>query len=176
MTQDAAAIVRAHAAFVWRALRHLGVPPDQLEDVSQEVLIAVCRGLAQFRGQSLLTTWIYGICRNMAADARRKRRHAREQLHERPPELAVAETQSHELARHELAERLERALATLAEPARMVFVLFEIERLPMAEVASALGCTPSTAYSRLYDAREHVKRAFLRAGLIDETQSLAEVM
>ena len=176
MTQDAAATVRAHAAFVWRALRHLGVPPDQIEDVSQEVLIAVCRGLPQFRGQSSLTTWIYGICRNLAADARRKRRRIREQVHERLPEPAVAETQSLDLARSELGARLSEALGVLAEPTRMVFVLFEIERLPMAEVASALGCTSSTAYSRLYAAREHVRRAFLRAGLIDETQSLAEVM
>jgi len=176
MTADPAATVREHAAFVWRALRHLGVPDEQLEDVSQEVLIVVCRNLAGFRGESALTTWIYGICRNMAADLRRRRLRSREQLYERPPDVSTAEAQTAELQRRELSLHLSKALQALPEPTRMVFVLFEIESQPMNEVAAAVGCTASTAYSRLYAAREQVRRALLRVGLIERDQALAEVM
>ena len=176
MTSDPAATVREHAAFVWRALRHLGVAEEQLEDVSQEVLIIVCRNLAGFRGESAVTTWIYGICRNVAADARRRRARSREQLCERPPELSTAEEQTAEVQRSELLRHLREVLQALPEPMRMVFVLFEIESLPMNEVAAAMGCTASTAYSRLYAAREQVRRALLRLGLIERDQELAEVM
>jgi len=176
MSADPAATVREHAAFVWRALRHLGVPADQLEDVSQEVLIIICRNLAAFRGESAITTWIYGICRNVAADVRRRQARSREQPYERPPELSTGEAQTAQLQRSELLTHLNKALQALPEATRMVFVLFEIECLPMNEVAAATGCTASTAYSRLYAAREQVRRGLLRVGLIERDQELAEVM
>jgi RNA polymerase sigma-70 factor (ECF subfamily) len=57
-------------------------------------------------------------------------------------------------------------LASLDEPQRAVFVLYEIEQLTMKQVAEALGCPLQTAYSRHQAARAQVLAAFarLRAG------------
>lgn len=176
MNDDVATIIRQQAPFVWRALRHLGVPPAQLEDLSQEVFIVMWRNLVRFRGDSALTTWIYGICRNVAWDVWRKRKRSREQPHGQPPEPPVAETQTPELARREHSQRLHEALQALPESTRMVFVLYEIESMDMADVAAAVGCTPSTAYSRLYSARDRLRRGLTRAGVIESDQDLAEVM
>jgi RNA polymerase sigma-70 factor, ECF subfamily len=43
-----------------------------------------------------------------------------------------------------------------------VFILFELEQLPMAEVAEAVGCPIQTAYSRLHAARRQVDAAIRR--------------
>jgi len=176
MSQDIAPLIREHAAFVWRALRHLGVPQQQLEDLSQEVLLIVCRNFEGFRRDSSVKTWIFGICRNIALDARRRTRRSREQPAEHLPELPVPAQQSATLLQRELQQCLHRALQALPEHTRMVFVLFEIECLPMAEVAAALSCKESTAYSRLYVARSKVRRALQRAELLQPEQELAEVL
>ena len=176
MEQDAAAVIRQYAPFVWRTLRHLGVPENQLEDVSQDVLMVVFRKLSEFEGRSALSTWIYGVCRNVAATARRSSLRRRELPTDTVPEAAVRELQSTTLVQREARERLNKALQALPESKRMVFVLFEIECLSLAEVAEAVGCNESTAASRLYSARAKVRSALVRAGILDSNQAILEVV
>ncbi|HKP58455.1 MAG TPA: sigma-70 family RNA polymerase sigma factor [Polyangiales bacterium] len=160
ITEKADAIVRVHAGFVWRILSHLGVPANQLELTSQRVLISVHRRLGEFRGETSITTWIYGICRTLAAELR----------HERPP---TRETKTEQPACLPLTQRLHRALQGLSEPTRMVFVLFEIECLPMKEVAAAVGCSQARAYTWLYGAREHLRRSLLRPSNSDRVSRIS---
>ena len=65
---DLAEIFRQYAPFAWRALRRLGVPDADVEDVCQEVFVVVHRKLGDFEGRSSLKTWIYGICPRTASD------------------------------------------------------------------------------------------------------------
>ena len=173
---EVAAVIRQQAGFVFRVLRHLGVPDDQLQDAAQEVFLVILRRLHSFEGRSELTTWIYGICRNMALRSRHAARaaRARELVTGEPPEGAAAETQTSSVQRRQALARLYAALQELQEPTRMVFVLFEIQRLPMAEVAAVMGCTRSTAYSRLYAARAHVEDALARAGILEPAATILE--
>ena len=60
----------------------------------------------------------------------------------------------------ELGDRLLASLDRLDEDKREAFVLFEIEELPLREVAEALGCPLQTAYSRLQAARARVREEF----------------
>jgi len=46
----------------------------------------------------------------------------------------------------------------------------------MADVAAAIGCSESTAYSRLYAARENVRKHLVRVGVLDADRELAEVL
>lgn len=158
---EPAVVIREHAAFVQRVLRHLGVPERQLDDASQEVFIAVCRQLATFEGRSTLRTWIYGVCRNVAHAARRKR-STREVLTAEPPETQQAAQQDIQLWLKQAHAQLLAALAALDENQRMVFVLFELEELTMEEVAVAVAAPLNTCYSRLYAAREKVQAAVRR--------------
>src|SRR6185437_5124933 len=54
------------------AIRMLGNPADA-EDASQEILIRVVSGLADFRGDSALRTWVYRVASNHLLTAQRKR-------------------------------------------------------------------------------------------------------
>ena len=49
--------------------------PNEAEDMAQEVFAKVSRGLASFKGQSKLSTWIYRIATNTAIDKLRSPAH-----------------------------------------------------------------------------------------------------
>jgi RNA polymerase sigma-70 factor (ECF subfamily) len=159
--QDAAAVIREHASFVWRVLRYLRVADNQLEDLSQEVFIVVLRQISQFQGRSALRTWLYGICWRVAAAARRQNRARREVLTGEPNDRRVEPDQDHAVWFKESYAQLLKALSALDEPHRMVFVLYEIEDFTMEEISQALGAPLTTCYSRLYASREKV-RAWIR--------------
>lgn len=60
---------------VYNRLRAL-IPRQDVEDVTQEVFVAVVRSLHSFRSDSAFSTWIYGIIRHKVSDYhRRKRKH-----------------------------------------------------------------------------------------------------
>ena len=162
VTRDFSALFREHAPHVHRALRRLGVSEADAPDVLQEVFVVVHRKLSSFEGRSQLRTWIYGIALRVAADHRKSAYVRRERPTDELPERAGSAPELKELERRERVAQLDRALATLAPEKREVLVLFELEELPMKEVAAALDCPLMTAYTRLYAAREELKRAFVR--------------
>ena len=153
------ALFREHAPYAWRVLRRMGVREADVPDVAQEVFVVVHAKLPEFEGRSSLRTWIYGICLRVASD-HRKRAHVRRELAtDRPPERVGSAPQPHELLARQRRAALDEALDALDEDKRAVLVLYEIEQLPMREVAEAVGCPLQTAYSRLHAARAEVRRA-----------------
>jgi len=145
-----------HAAFVWRTLRHLGVPEPDIEDSCQDVFVAIHRKLDGFEGRSSLKTWIYGICLRVASDRRRRAHVRRERLVAELPSRAVEPTQVDDYERGQARALLSALLDQLDDDKRAVFVLYEIEGLPMKEIAEVVGCPLQTAYSRLHAARKWV--------------------
>jgi RNA polymerase sigma-70 factor (ECF subfamily) len=156
-------VVEQHSAHVWRTLYYCGVAPSDLKDACQEVFLVISRKLGEFEGRSSLRTWVYQICVRVAAGYRRSARLRYERVVAEPPEVAVHETQQDELEERRTRERLVAILEKIDEDQREVFVLYEIEERPMAEIASALGCPLRTAYSRLEAARKEIMRAWRRA-------------
>lgn len=152
-----------HAPYVWRVLLRLGVHASDAEDVCQEVFLIVHRRLPSFEGRSSIQTWIYGICVRVTADYR-KRAHRRYELtSEEIPEHPGPANQHAELEDRQARALLDATVSKLDDDKRAVFVLFELEELPMAEVAVAVGCPLQTAYARLYAARSVVEAALRRA-------------
>ena len=70
-----------------------------------------------------------------------------------PPDQAAV------LQRREARAILDAILDQLDDSKREVFVLFELDRRPMAAVAEIVGCPLKTAYARLYAARAQVERS-----------------
>ncbi len=151
-------VYSAHSVFVWRTLRRLGVPPTDIDDASQETFVVIHRRLPEFQHRSSVKTWVFGICMRVASDWRKRAHLKRETAFDQAP---IQRTQSGDLptaaiARRQARQKLDRALDTLDEDKRAVFVLFELEQLPMQEVAETVGCPVQTAYARLYAARKQV--------------------
>ena len=155
-------VYRDHAAFVWRVLRRLGVRDADLEDVTQEVFVVVLKKLDTFAHRSSLRTWLYGIAYRCASEQRR-RAHVRNEVPTDTPDVGVADpAQVESVDRRRAREQLDAILAGLDDDKRAVFVFYEIEELPVSEVAEILACPVQTVYSRLRVAREHVEAAARR--------------
>lgn len=152
-------VFHAHAPRVWRVLRRLGVREGDVEDQCQEVFVVVHRKLGEFEGRSKVSTWIHGICLRVASDYRRRAHVRHEEPTAEPPEAQHSPPQVRLLQHAQERALLDAALADLDDDKRAVFVLYEIEEVPMAEVAEAAGCPLQTAYSRLHAARRQVQEA-----------------
>jgi RNA polymerase sigma-70 factor (ECF subfamily) len=163
------ALFAEHAAFVWRVLRRLGVQEADVEDVCQEVFVAVHKQLPSFQGRSKPSTWIYGIARRRAASYRESGRHRHEQLmapgDEQRLQGAGEEDAQGSVERAQMRAQLDRLLDTLDDDKRDVFVLYEIEELDMREVVEIVGCPLQTGYGRLHAARAQLRRAAEKAGV-----------
>lgn len=157
-------IVDRHYDFLWRTVRYLGVPDASAEDAAQQVLCVVARRLNDVVPGAELS-FLYGTAVRVAKDLRRS-------AHRHPatpdPDLDAFEAAGPNpedlLARRRAHEELHKILATLPEDQRMVFVLYEIEELTMAEIARMLAMAPGTVASRLRKARDTFARIVERRG------------
>lgn len=144
----------AEAAFVFRVLRRLRVPEPDLDDAAQDVFVIVHRRLESFDPALSLRAWLFGIARRVALARRRRASHRAEEYSAAAEGVATETSAENQVAARAL---LERALAVLDGPQREVLFLYELEGMPMHEVAQAIGCPLQTAYSRLRAARALVQ-------------------
>jgi len=142
--------------YVWRVVRRLGVPSADAEDVTQEVFLVVLRKLPGFEGRSELRTWLYGIAYRAASEYRRRAHVRREKPTESPDPGSSLPSQVEEIERERARSLLDTILGELDDDKRAVFVFYEIEEMPMQEVAQIVDCPLQTAYSRLRAARDYV--------------------
>ena len=139
------------------------VGASDAEEVAQEVFVRVFRGLANFRGDSALSTWIYRLTVNAALShlARRGRRH--EVSDDGLTEVAAPPVVERDSA---LAARIEAALAQMPAGYRAILVLHDIEGLSHEECAAILDCRIGTCKSQLHKARARM-RDLLGPGVAD---------
>lgn len=151
-----AAVYRAHSGYVWRVLRHCGVPDSDLDDAVQETFLVVFRRLPEFEARASLRTWIYAVAVRVASTRRRSRRReaARRELAGLGMHGAGAADPEAELSKAEAADLVDRLLDELDASKRTVFVLAELEGVKVPEISRILGINPRTVHSRLRLARE----------------------
>jgi RNA polymerase sigma-70 factor (ECF subfamily) len=140
----------------------------EAEEALQEAYIAAYRGMAGFRGESTLATWLSRMVLNECLGRLRKgaRRqnvipmvtsdemdsiHANEQ--EVPDKVLV---------RSEMRALIERKLGELPEDFRLVFVLRSVEELSVEETADSLGIEQATVRSRHFRARSLLRESLAR--------------
>jgi RNA polymerase sigma-70 factor (ECF subfamily) len=151
-----------HAAYVWNSLRRLGAPPSDLEDLTHEVFVQVYRHLGEFDPDKPVRPWLFGFAFRIASQHRR-RAHRRREIPGEPDVAADPAALPDERAAREEDRRLVlAALQGIELDRRAVFVLYEIDGLPMGEIAGSLGIPVNTAYSRLRVARAEFVAAVKR--------------
>jgi RNA polymerase sigma-70 factor (ECF subfamily) len=159
-------LFRRHHQAVARIVRRLLGPnasSADVEDVTQQTFIAAERALERFRGDSSPTTWLYGIASNavlMHLRSWRRRRRTLEAFFEqlRTEDGAAPDLERRYEHREEL-ERVWKCLEKIKPKKRVVFVLFEIEGLSAAEIATALQIPQATVFTRLHHARRELVEA-----------------
>lgn len=156
------AFVRAHLDEVHRAVARILVGRREAwDDVTQDALINVLRGLAGFdpNGAASVRTWVLTVTVRTAIDAlRRRSRHAARmsalgELPTRPVETPEGQAQG-----RELAARVAAAMEGLPDDQRVALVLRAYHDLDYAEIARATGSTVANVKSRIHRARGAIAR------------------
>jgi RNA polymerase sigma-70 factor (ECF subfamily) len=150
------------------AYRLLGSEEDA-RDCVQEAFLNAFQKLAAFEGRSSLGTWLHRIVVNQALSKLRARgRRPEEPLdgllptfdaggHRLGPQARPAVSVQELAARSEVREVVQRSIARLPDPYRVVLLLRDIEGYDTAEVAGLLGLTEGALKVRLHRARSALR-------------------
>ena len=152
---------------IHRMLVHLVGRSPELDDLRQQVLLVVVRGIAKFRGDSELGTWIGGICVNVCREHIRGKRTASDRNVEDGQAAIDAAEGPDVAARIETRAELvavERALATLSLDQRAAFVFATVYGHSVDEIASIMKAARSTTRLRLYYGRKKFRAALGKEG------------
>lgn len=162
---DFRALFEEHFGYVWNTLRHFGIRASDLEDLAHEVFLRVHERLDECDPTRPLRPWLFAFAYRVAAAHRRLARHRVEVLGVDVEPVDDVARADDALIRSEDCELALKALEAIEIDRRAVFVLHEIDGVPIPEVASALGIPTSTAYSRLRLARQEFNLAAKRLRL-----------
>lgn len=153
------------------ALRILKNEADA-EDAAQEAFLKAYTSLADFRGDSRFSVWLYRLTNNICIDMLRKNKRAvivslQTEDDGEETELAIPdERYSPERLAERAADRdaVRSALASLPDDCREILALRESAGLSYDEIAAALSLEVGTVKSRLNRARKKLCAALLESG------------
>jgi RNA polymerase sigma-70 factor (ECF subfamily) len=161
--QRITAMFAAHFDFIWRSLRRLGVIEANVDDAAQEVFMVASRRLDAIEvGKE--KSFLFGTAVRVASDARRGAGRRRERISDDEATDVADPTPAADVLVDQKRARalLDEIIASLPDGTGPVFVLYELEGLTMAEIASVLSLAPGTVASRLRRAREHFEAVIAR--------------
>jgi RNA polymerase sigma-70 factor (ECF subfamily) len=133
--------------FVSKSLQRLGVREADIEDIAQELFLAVHRALPTSDRTRPLRPWLFGFAARFASNYRRLSWHRGRELDDVPVSPKVHDKLA---AKHTVL----RALAGLDFDKRVVLVMHDLEEFTAVEIAEELGLPLNTVYSRVRLARE----------------------
>ena len=145
-----------HVDRVFRLVHRMAGDPHRAQDYTQETFIRAFSGLADFRGEAALATWICSIAVSVALNGLRrgKRLRAREVALDDAATAAAAVR----VAEPDLRDRLARAIDDLPEGYRVVFLMHDVEGYTHEEIGRTLGVQPGTSKAQLSRARAKLRR------------------
>lgn len=152
-------LVERHQRFVYAlAYRMVGTVGDA-EDITQETFIRLWKNLSRYRHEIKLTTWLYKITTNLCLDFLKSayNKHTKRTLDlDDHRGMFSAWPADQPLLSEELAVALEKISAELSPKQKAVFVLRDMEDLPMPEIGQILSLSSGKVKSNLYYARKKV--------------------
>jgi RNA polymerase sigma-70 factor (ECF subfamily) len=150
---------------------------ELVEELVNDVMLAVWTGAARFDGRSRVSTWIFGIAYHKALKALARAAaapaayaSADASREEREPALAAASEEPESLiTRRELASTLGKALGALSPEQRAVVELTYYYELSYHEISDIVGCPVNTVKTRMFHARRRLRELLPRLGVSSHT-------
>lgn len=154
-------LYRRHVSRVYGLCCRLAGDGLRAEELAQDVFVRAWQKLASFRGESAFSTWLYPMTVNVALSERRSRRRRLSRVMP-TDDLTPFDKPSGRREGPESRIDLERALDTLPDGARAVFVLHDVEGLKHHEIAEKTGVATGTSKAQLHRARRLLREALGR--------------
>lgn len=166
-------IVREYERFVYIfAYRNCNNRQDAM-DISQEVFIKFFKSLPNFNGKSSISTWLFRITVNTCIDFFRKKKVQTVPLEDVREDINTNVSQPEEMAEdNEISEQIQNALLKLSEEHRRIIVLRDVSGLDYTRISEILSVPQGTVKSRLFRARENLRRLLLSNGMFHEASGI----
>lgn len=157
--------MRLYRGRVFRYILFATRDEDVAESLTQDCFLRAHTAQASFRGECAMSTWLMRIAVNLVRDHQRSmklrfwRRAAMldaSEMSDRLPDMQSST--EHRLIAQERVATVWRAVETLSERQRSIFLLRFVEELELPEIAEAMRMNVNTVKSHLYRALSVVKR------------------
>ena len=146
--------------YVYRSLRRLGTPPSEVDDLAQEVFLALRQSWDEYDRTRPLRPYLFGIAFRISAATQRKRR--------REVSFGVIEADEpgpgpdDALLAKQIRAQVLAALEQVPLKRRAVLVMHDIDEVAVRDIATALSIPLFTVYSRLRKGRRELEVALRR--------------
>ena len=160
-------LVIRYSPRLYGMIYHMTSNKEDANDLTQDVFAKAYRSLRRFRGRSSFYTWIYAIGTNMTLTFLKKRNRRAAwsldnldsgiQNDEAMVDLAHAANPRHQSDLNELQKKLNEALQSLSNRHRAAVTMFDIQRIPHAEISKILKVSEGTVRSRLFYAHRQLQ-------------------
>jgi len=137
-------------------VRYLVPRDDEVDDMAQEALVTIARGLKTFRGEGSLEAWVDRLVARVVFRAMRARRHRRAQLDDalaRGADVIALPSAPRDPERMLAYDEMLRVLDRLPEAQRHPLVLHDVLGMTIPEIAEELSTPIETIRSRIKVAR-----------------------
>ena len=147
--------IQSHDAMIRRICLGYAANPQDLEDLYQDVLVNIWRGLRSFRSESSIRTWVYRIALNTCVSTLRARSN-------RPSQASLEDVilvADDSLEKRESIKDLYECIATL-NPIDKAIMMMWLDEYSYDEIAETIGITRNNVATRLHRAKEKLKEKF----------------
>ncbi len=152
------ALYQAHKRRVYSLCLRMTSDPADAEDLAQEAFLQLFRKISTFRGESAFTTWLHRLVVNVVLMRLRKKGLPVVSLDE--PDTSQDEPVQRDFGENDLRLlgsidriRLNKAIESLPQGYRNVFMLHDVEGYEHNEIAQIMNCSVGNSKSQLHKAR-----------------------
>ena len=145
-------LVKQHKSTIYSVCYMFSTDKDEVDDLFQESLINLWRGLPSFEGRSQVATWVWRVTLNTCISSdRKKRRNATVPL---TMDIDLFDQSNEQGAQAQmLRDRIQRL-----QPFDRAIVLLWLESMSYDEIAAIVGISPKNVGVRLYRIKEQLKQ------------------
>ena len=151
-------VAREHGSFLYRVAYRLAGNHDDAQDLVQEALLRVRKGLERYEPGSL-EGWLARIVTNVFLDDVRRRKRRPADAFPDDPDRVLPESPSAEASSSELSQEIQDALAALPVEFRVPVVLCDVADQSYEQIAAALEVPLGTVRSRIHRGRRLLRDA-----------------
>lgn len=155
-------LMRRYNELLYRTIRSYFEQESDIEDIMQDAYVKTYQKLYQFKNESAFSTWLVRIGINEALQRKRKLKHHRTiALDQERSFLQIADTSTMNPENNTIYKEstafLERAVDTLPQKYKIIYILREVEGMEIQEISKSLDLTTSNVKVRLFRARNMIK-------------------
>ncbi len=152
------------------------------EDLIQDTFLRVIRGASNYKQKAKFTTWLYTIARNLCVDQSRRKKHRKAASLDQPMTKSEESgtlldvipgkdmPSDRKAVSRQLHQTIHKAINSLPDEQREVFLMREFLNMPFKEIAQIVGMPENTVKSRMRYALEKLRLE------LDEYKDMAKAL